>query len=116
MWLCMPFSARGPFKRESMLFVWTLHQEWPAQGCKLTQGMTVAVGRLQVCDRLAERNRRLRQVHAQLGRVVVYLMQTDLVRHKDRCGAEAKWSKRGRAPAANGHRAQVVLACLLDQF
>jgi hypothetical protein len=39
----------------------------------------------QVSDRLAERNRRLRGVHGQLGRVVVGLMETDLVRHKDRC-------------------------------
>lgn len=38
----------------------------------------------QVSDRLAERNRRLRQVHSQLSRIVVGLMDTDLVRHKDR--------------------------------
>lgn len=42
---------------------------------------------LQVSGRLAERNRRLRAAHGQLGRVVVGLMETDLVRHKDRCGA-----------------------------
>ena len=38
----------------------------------------------QVSDRLLEKNRRLRNVHAQLGRVVVGLMATDLVRHKDK--------------------------------
>ena len=38
----------------------------------------------QVSDRLAERNRRLRQVHGQLGRIVADLVDTDLVRRKDR--------------------------------
>jgi len=39
----------------------------------------------QVSNRLLERNRRLRGVHAQLARIVVGLMETDLVRQKVRC-------------------------------
>jgi hypothetical protein len=43
-----------------------------------------------VSDRLAERNRRLRGVHAQLARLVVGLMDTDLARRRDRWAAGVK--------------------------
>jgi hypothetical protein len=56
----------------------------PAHPRSSHQRPALAARASQVSDRLAERNRRLRQVHGQLGRAVVGLMETDLMRHKDR--------------------------------